>query len=101
MTKDLETLYEEILGNSVLRVVTQPIPLSPVKVIKSTREDMEEESLEKDEIKIARDILSNVSELDDIAKEAMYKSFRNKIEKHANKIRDLANKLIEKHDKKI
>lgn len=105
MYRDLENIYEDMLSPSILRVVRQPIPLSPVTIIKSTKKEMEEdgeeEISEKEEVDVAREILSCVSELDDIAKEAMYKSFRNKIEKQSDKIRKLANKIIEGHGKNI
>ena len=113
MKKDLEQIYESMLTPSILGVIRQALPLSPLKAIEGTRE--EEESEEKDEeeseecgcedeedvaeshVEVAREILSVVSDLDDLAKEAMYKSFRKKIEKCADKIRDLANEIIEDH----
>lgn len=109
MKKELETIYEEMMNPLLLRVIKQPFPLSPVEIIKSTKEDMEddeeqheeEDLTESEEVEIAREILSHVSELDDIAKEAMYKSFRKKIEHCADKIRELANELIEGHGKEV
>lgn len=114
MKNDLEQIYESMLTPSILGVIRQALPLSPVKAITGTRE--EEEDMEEDEeddeeecgcedeedvaeshVEVAREILSVVSDLDDLAKEAMYKSFRNKIEKCADKIRDLANEIIEDH----
>lgn len=104
MRNDLEQIYENMLNPLLLRVVRQPAPLSPVQIIKATKEEMEDDCDEQDEdlteeqeVDIAREILTHVSELDDIAKEAMYKSFRNKIESCADKIRKLANELIEGH----
>ena len=107
MKQDLETIYENMLTPSILGVNRQALPLSPVKAFEGTRED-EEEIEEEDEeecdndvaethVEIAREILSIVSDLDDLAKEAMYKSFRKKIERCADKIRDLANEIIEDH----
>jgi hypothetical protein len=108
MKQDLETIYENMLAPSILGVIRQTLPLSPVKAIEGTRE--EEENKEEDEedcgckddvaeshVEVAREILSVVSDLDDLAKEAMYKSFRKKIESCADKIRDLANEIIEDH----
>jgi hypothetical protein len=110
MKQDLETIYENMLTPSILGVIRQALPLSPVKAFEGTREDEEEieEEDEEDEeecdddvaeshVEIAREILSIVSDLDDLAKEAMYKSFRKKIERCADKIRDLANEIIEDH----
>lgn len=109
MKQDLETIYENMLAPSILGVIRQALPLSPVKAIEGTREE-EEENEEEDEedcgceddvaeshVEVAREILSVVSDLDDLAKEAMYKSFRKKIESCADKIRDLANEIIEDH----
>jgi len=113
MKKELETIYEEMMSPVLLRVIRQPTPLSPVEIIKSTKEEMEDEDeenekqheeedlTESEEVEIAREILSHVSELDDIAKEAMYKSFRKKIEHCSDKIRELANRLIEGHGKEV
>lgn len=111
MRKDLETIYESMLKEPlVLRVVKQPIPLDPLETFESdieTEEDdneehhEEEELTEAEEVEIAREILSHVSMLDDLAKEAMYKSFRKKIEKCSNGIRDLANELIEAHGEDV
>lgn len=92
----------------VLRLVKQPLPLDPLEAFESdleTEEEKdedeenheEEELTEAEEVEIAREILSHVSMLDDLAKEAMYKSFRKKIERCSNAIRDLANELIEAH----
>jgi phage-related tail protein len=111
MKQDLETIYESMLTPSILGVIRQALPLSPVKAFEGKREDeeeTEEETEEEDEkecdndvaethVEIAREILSIVSDLDDLAKEAMYKSFRKKIERCADKIRDLANEIIEDH----
>jgi len=112
MKKDLETIYESMLAPSILGVIRQSLPLSPVKAIEGTREEEENEDEEEDEdeeecgcendiaenhVEVAREILSVVSDLDDLAKEAMYKSFRKKIERCADKIRDLANEIIEEH----
>ena len=114
MKQDLETIYENMLTPSILGVIRQALPLSPVKAFEGTREDeeeIEEEDEEDDEedekecdddvaethVEIAREILSIVSDLDDLAKEAMYKSFRKKIERCADKIRDLSNEIIEDH----
>jgi hypothetical protein len=109
MKQDLETIYESMLTPSILGVIRQALPLSPVKAFEGKREDEEEtEDDEEDEkecdddvaethVEIAREILSIVSDLDDLAKEAMYKSFRKKIERCADKIRDLANEIIEDH----
>jgi predicted HTH transcriptional regulator len=109
MKNNLEQIYEQMMNPVLLRVVRQPAPLSPVKIIKATREEMEDEKheeneeemeedlTEKQEVEIAREILTHVSELDDIAKEAMYKSFRKKIESCSDKIRKLVNELIEGH----
>lgn len=110
MKQDLETIYESMLTPSILGVIRQALPLSPVKAFEGKRED-EEETEEEDKedekecdddvaeshVEIAREILSIVSDLDDLAKEAMYKSFRKKIERCADKIRDLANEIIEDH----
>lgn len=105
MNRDLETIYESMLNEPlVLRVVKQPIPLPALDAFVGDPEEEEEnekqheeELTESEEVEIAREILSHVSKLDDIAKEAMYKSFRKKIEKHSDAIRDLANELIEAH----
>ncbi len=109
MKQDLETIYENMLAPSILGVIRQALPLSPVKAIEGTREEEENEEdeeecgCEKDDdvaeshVEVAREILSVVSDLDDLAKEAMYKSFRKKIERCADKIRDLANEIIEDH----
>jgi hypothetical protein len=106
MKEDLYTLYENMMMEpQILRVVRQTIPLPSVEAetgFREDEEDMEDEDLsEIQEVEIARDILSVVSDLDDLAKEAMYKSFRNKIEKCADKIRDLANEIIEGHGENI
>jgi hypothetical protein len=113
MQNDLEQIYESMLTPSILGVIRQALPLSPLKAITSTREkeeDMDDEEEDEEEcgcedeedvaeshVEVAREILSVVSDLDDLAKESMYKSFRNKIEKCADKIRDLANEIIEDH----
>lgn len=122
MKQDLEQIYENMLAPSILGVIRQSLPLSPVKSFEGTREEEEgdededdEEDEEEDEeesedcgcedqkdvaeshVEVAREILSVVSDLDDLAKEAMYKSFRKKIERCADKIRDLANEIIEDH----
>lgn len=115
MKQDLETIYENMLAPSILGVIRQALPLSPVKAIEGTREEEENEEDEDEEedeeecgcekdddvaeshVEVAREILSVVSDLDDLAKEAMYKSFRKKIERCADKIRDLANEIIEDH----
>jgi hypothetical protein len=101
-----------MLTPSILGVIRQALPLSPLKAIIGTREeeeDMEDEEEDDEDsddvaeshVEVAREILSIVSDLDDLAKEAMYKSFRNKIEKCADKIRDLANEIIEGHGENI
>jgi hypothetical protein len=103
MAKDLETIYEEILTRPlVLSLIKNPIPLDPLDSFESEideeeEEEEEEDLTEKEEVDLAREILTHVSELDDLAKEAMYKSFRKKIEHCADCIRDLANELIEGH----
>jgi hypothetical protein len=106
MKQDLETIYENMLTPSILGVIRQALPLSPVNAFVGTREEEEEEDEEEYEddndiaekhVEIAREILSVVSDLDDLAKEAMYKSFRKKIERCADKIRDLSNEIIEDH----
>ena len=112
MKQDLEQIYENMLAPSILGVIRQSLPLSPVKAIEGTREEEEGEEEDEDEedcgcedqkdvaeshVEVAREILSVVSDLDDLAKEAMYKSFRKKIERCADKIRDLANEIIEDH----
>lgn len=112
MAKDLEQIYESMLTPSILGVIRQSLPLSPVKAIEGTREEEEGEENDEEEedcgcedqkdvaeshVEVAREILSVVSDLDDLAKEAMYKSFRKKIERCADKIRDLANEIIEDH----
>ena len=106
MKQDLETIYENMLVPSILGVIRQTLPLSPVKAFEGEREEEEEngeddeedeEDVEESHVEVAREILSVVSDLDDLAKEAMYKSFRKKIEKCADKIRDLANEIIEDH----
>ena len=107
MKEDLHTLYENMMMEpQILRVVRQTIPLKALKAevgIRGDEEDLDEsEDLEEsEEVEIARDILSVVSDLDDLAKESMYKSFRNKIESCADKIRDLANEIIEGHGKDL
>lgn len=108
MTNNLETIYENMLAPSmVLRVIKHPV-LDALESEVGTREENEdlddesEEDLEEsEECEIARDILSVVSELDDLAKEAMYKSFRRKIESCSDRIRDLANEIIEGHGKDV
>jgi len=105
MKQDLETIYENMLAPSILGVIRQALPLSPVKAIEGTREEEEneeedcgcEDDVAESHVEVAREILSIVSDLDDLAKEAMYKSFRKKIESCADKIRDLANEIIEDH----
>ena len=110
MKQDLETIYENMLTPSILGVIRQALPLSPVNAFVGTREEEEEDEEEEDEeeyeddndiaekhVETAREILSVVSDLDDLAKEAMYKSFRKKIERCADKIRDLSNEIIEDH----
>ena len=110
MAKDLETIYEEILTRPlVLSLIKNPFPLEPLDSFESEisdeidedeidDEEHEDEDLtEKEEVDLAREILTHVSKLDDLAKEAMYKSFRKKIEHCADCIRDLANELIEGH----
>jgi hypothetical protein len=110
MKQDLEQIYENMLAPSILGVIRQSLPLSPVKSFEGTREEEEgekedeeecgcedEEDVAESHVEVAREILSVVSDLDDLAKEAMYKSFRKKIEKCADKIRDLANEIIEDH----
>ena len=112
MKEDLYTLYENMMMEpQILRVVRQSIPLNALKAEVGVRadeedledlEDEEEEDLEEsEEVEIARDILSVVSDLDDLAKESMYKSFRKKIESCADKIRSLANEIIEGHGEDI
>lgn len=112
MKQDLETIYESMLAPKILGVIRQSLPLDPLKAFEGERE--EEEDIEENEdgeecgcedqkdvaeshVEVAREILSIVSDLDDLAKEAMYKSFRKKIERCADKIRDLANEIIEDH----
>lgn len=98
MSKDLETIYEEILTRQVvLSLIKNPLPLEPLDSFESSVSDVEEEIDEDEEVELAREILTHVADLDDLAKEAMYKSFRNKIEKHADAIRALANEIIEGH----
>jgi hypothetical protein len=110
MKQDLETIYENMLAPTILGVIRQSLPLNPLKAFEGKRDEEEndeeccnDEEIEDDEdiaerhIEVAREILSVVSDLDDLAKEAMYKSFRKKIENCANKIRDLANEIIEEH----
>lgn len=108
MKQDLETIYENMLAPSILGVIRQALPLSPVKAFEGEREEEEndedeeedcgcEDDVAKSHVEVAREILSVVSDLDDLAKEAMYKSFRKKIESCADKIRDLANEIIEDH----
>lgn len=110
MKEDLHTLYENMMMEpQILRVVRQSIPLNALKAevgIRGDEEDLEDEEEDEDleeseEVEIARDILSIVSDLDDLAKESMYKSFRKKIESCADKIRALANELIEGHGEDI
>ena len=109
MKRDLEQIYENMLKEPlVFRIVNSEIPPNPISSLLSNidevedeeenEEEHEEEDLtEEEEVEIAREILTHVSDLDDLAKEAMYKSFRKKIEKHSDAIRALANELIEKH----
>jgi hypothetical protein len=109
MKQDLETIYENMLTPSILGVIRQALPLSPVNAFVGTREEEEDEEEEDEEeyeddndiaekhVETAREILSVVSDLDDLAKESMYKSFRKKIERCADKIRDLSNEIIEDH----
>jgi hypothetical protein len=105
MKQDLETIYENMLTPSILGVIRQALPLSPVNAFVGTREEEEEEDEEEEDdndiaekhVETAREILSVVSDLDDLAKESMYKSFRKKIERCADKIRDLSNEIIEDH----
>ena len=75
MQNDLEQIYESMLTPSILGVIRQALPLSPVKAITSTRE--EEEDMEEDEeeesdcedeedvaeshVEVAREILSVVT----------------------------------------
>jgi hypothetical protein len=116
MENDLETIYENMMTPVMLRVIKQTLPLNALDAEESTREeeeDLEEYENDEDEndcdkdsvaeshVEVARDILSVVSDLDDLAKEAMYKSFRKKIERCADKIRDLANEIIEDHGYKV
>lgn len=114
MKKDLQQIYENMLNEPlVFRIVNKQSPSEPLSTLLSTISDVEEEEEEEDEdyeeegeeedlseeeeVELAREILTHVSDLDDLAKEAMYKSFRKKIEKHADAIRALANELIEGH----
>jgi hypothetical protein len=109
MKQDLETIYESMLAPKILGVIRQSIPLDPLKAFESEKEDEKEDEDEEEcgyedqkdvaesHVEVAREILSIVSDLDDLAKEAMYKSFRKKIERCADKIRDLANEIIEDH----
>ena len=47
MKQDLEQIYENMLAPSILGVIRQSLPLSPVKAIEGTRE--EEEGEEEDD----------------------------------------------------
>jgi hypothetical protein len=109
MKQDLETIYESMLAPKILGVIRQSLPLEPLKAFEGEKDEEENEDEEEEcgcedqkdvaesHVEVAREILSIVSDLDDLAKEAMYKSFRKKIERCADKIRDLANEIIEDH----
>lgn len=102
--KDLESLYENMLVPSLLKVVRQTFPLSPVKSeegeledsdvdVSETDEDEEEHECCAEEIK--DDLFEIAKDLDTLAKDAMYKSFKKKIERCAERIRDAADKIGE------
>lgn len=84
----LEAVYESMLAPVGALTITQaPGPVSEV----------EEEMSEADEVKIAKQILKQVDQLDMAADEAAVKSYRRKLESIADSIRDLTNQLIQGH----
>lgn len=104
MKLDLENIYESMLNEPLVFRITNGgigVPQSLLSDLADSEEEIEEDEeedlSEEEEVELAREILTHVADLDDLAKEAMYKSFRNKIEKHANAIRALANEIIEGH----
>lgn len=106
MKPDLENIYESMLNEPLVFRITNGGIGIPQSVLSDfadneeedlSEEEEEEDLSEEEEVELAREILTHVADLDDLAKEAMYKSFRNKIEKHADAIRALANEIIEGH----
>jgi len=91
---NLETIYESMIT---------PVQVGPLTFTKEPIEsniiDVEEgDNLsEEQEVKIAKQILKQVDQLDMAADEAAVKSYRRKLESIADSIRDLANQFIQGH----
>jgi len=88
MNSDLETIYENMLA-----------PVGPLVITHEPVDSMiEDEDLsEEQEVKLAKQILKQVDQLDMAADEAAVKSYRRRLESIADTIRDLANQLIQGH----
>lgn len=96
---ELENLYMESLS---LRIIREPLPISPIEAEEGDLEDgcncEDEELTENEEVEIAEEILDHVDELKEIAKDAMYKTYKEKIENCAKRIEELAKELIDAHE---
>jgi len=86
----LELIYENMLTPIGALSITQQ--QQPVQVT-----EIEEEMSEADEVKIAKQILKQVDQLDMAASEAAVKTYRRKLESIADAIRDLTSLLIQGH----
>ena len=88
---NLETIYESMIT---------PIQVGPLTFTKEPIDSniSDEENMSEDqEVKIAKQILKQVDQLDMAADEAAVKSYRRKLESIADSIRDLANQFIQGH----
>jgi len=85
---NLETIYESMIT---------PVQVGPLTFTKEPIEScISDENLsEEQEVKIAKQILKQVDQLDMAADEAAVKSYRRKLESIADSIRDLANQFIQ------
>jgi len=83
---ELEAVYENMLAP------VGPLVITHEPVI-STDEDISEEQ----EVKLAKQILKQVDQLDMAASEASVKSYRRRLEGIADSIRDLTNQLVQGH----
>ena len=84
----LELIYEDMIG---------AVPVGPITITSEPAISAEEDMSEEQEVKIAKQILKQVDQLDMAADEAAVKSYRRKLEAIADSIRDLANQFIQGH----
>jgi len=99
--KDLETIYESMLspalGNMQIRVIRQPEPLDALESEVGEYDASEEcdscPDMDKSDEEVLDEILDHVDELKEIAKDAMVKSYKEKIEHCAEKIAELVNTI--------